>query len=85
MRIQTIFTVRNEDLPEHELLQSDKGCKGERGYFLYLPAIYVIIEFLCSRHNQFPILRPLYLFFILYIHLMSLGILQYEAVQLNAD
>ena len=22
-----------------------KGCKGERGYFLYLPLIYVIIEF----------------------------------------
>ena len=25
MRIKTVFTVSNEDLPEHRLLQSDKG------------------------------------------------------------
>ena len=43
--IKQYFTVSNEDLPEHGLLQSDKGCEGERGSFLYLPAIYVIIEF----------------------------------------
>ena len=43
--IKQYFTVSNEDSPKHRLLQSDKGCKGERGYFLYLPLIYVIIEF----------------------------------------
>ena len=31
--IKQYFTVSNEDFPEHGLLQSDKGCEGERGYF----------------------------------------------------